>query len=179
MREVVALFAQKETQDELGGRRIVVALADTLFPGTSVLHSRARYLLFIPWFCERASRLKNPEQTLDWFEREMIMVFKDADLTSYERQGLIGIEAGAQVRQLPSVAYWTAPTAWGILAWPGSIAETLDRSRHLRGRTAPDDADELADRAPTVWHPGIGQIPPGFPKENLDGAFRLHRHEAE
>ena len=55
VREVVALFSQKETQDELGGRRIVVALADTLFPGTSVLHARARYLFFIPG-CARGRR---------------------------------------------------------------------------------------------------------------------------
>lgn len=75
VREVVQLFAQKETQDELGGRRIVGGVADTLFPGTSVLHSRARYLLFIPWLCERASRGKNPEQSPDWFERELITVF--------------------------------------------------------------------------------------------------------
>lgn len=180
VREVVQLFAQKDTQDELGGRRIVVALADTLFPGTSVLHSRARYLLFIPWFCERASREKQPEKSLDWYERQMITVFRDdPDLTSDERRGLIGIDAGAQVRQLPSTAYWSALSAWGILAWPGSIAETLDRSRHLRGHTAPDDADELADRVQSVWHPGVGEAPTGFPKENLDGAFRLHAHEAE
>lgn len=103
VREVVQLFSQKDTQDELGGRRIMVALADTLFPGTSVLHSRARYLLFIPWFCERASREKQPEKSLDWYERQMITVFRDDhDLTSEERRGLIGIDAGAQVRQLPS-----------------------------------------------------------------------------
>lgn len=180
VREVVQLFAQKETQDELGGRRIVVALADELFPGTSVLHSRARYLLFIPWLCEKAARSKDPVRALDYAERELITSFKsDPTMTSDDLRGLIGIEAGAQVRQLPSVAYWTALRAWGILVWPGSAAETLDRMRHLRHDRPTDDLDELADRARVVWHHGVGRAPEGFPKENLDGGFRLKAHEAE
>lgn len=178
VREVVQLFAQKETQDELGGRRIVVALADLLFPGTSVLHSRARYLLFIPWLCEKASREKNPERSLDYYERELITVFKSSDLPHEEIRGLIGIEAGARVRQLPSVAYWTALNAWKILVWPGSAAETMARSRQLRGRPSNDDTDELAERGLAVWHPHLPPMPRGFPKQDIDGAFRLRSDEA-
>ena len=48
-REIVALFSQRESRDELGLGRIRDALSDTLFPGTSVLLTRARYLLFVPW----------------------------------------------------------------------------------------------------------------------------------
>ncbi len=60
VREIVRMFSQRETQDEMGGRRIVVALSDALFPGTSVLHSRARYLLFIPWLLQRAASPPRP-----------------------------------------------------------------------------------------------------------------------
>ena len=45
-REIVAMFSQRESRDELGLGRIRDALSDTLFPGTSVLLTRARYLLF-------------------------------------------------------------------------------------------------------------------------------------
>ena len=47
--EIVRMFSQPESRDELGLGQIRDALSDTLFPGTSVLLTRARYLLFVPW----------------------------------------------------------------------------------------------------------------------------------
>ena len=41
-REIVAMFSQAESRDELGLGQIRDALSDTLFPGTSVLLTRAR-----------------------------------------------------------------------------------------------------------------------------------------
>lgn len=41
------------TVDELGIGSIRGALADSLFPGTSVLPTRRRYVLFIPWLMEQ------------------------------------------------------------------------------------------------------------------------------
>ena len=35
------------------------ALADSLFPGTSVLQTRLRYVLFIPWLMQRAASRKS------------------------------------------------------------------------------------------------------------------------
>src|SRR3954447_24392360 len=49
MQEVVELFRERDTVDELGIGSVRDAFSDLLFPGTSVLHTRARYLLFIPW----------------------------------------------------------------------------------------------------------------------------------
>ena len=48
-REIVAMFSQRESRDELGLGQIRDTLSDTLFPGTSVLLTRARYFLFVPW----------------------------------------------------------------------------------------------------------------------------------
>ena len=42
-REIVRMFSQPESRDELGLGQIRDALSDTLFPGTSVLLTRARY----------------------------------------------------------------------------------------------------------------------------------------
>src|ERR1700674_5365187 len=53
MLEVVDLFREKGTVDELGLGTIRDAFADRLFPGTSTLHSRTRYCLFIPWLSQR------------------------------------------------------------------------------------------------------------------------------
>ncbi|MBI2170314.1 MAG: hypothetical protein HYU28_12570 [Actinobacteria bacterium] len=173
VREVVQLFSQRETQDELGGRRIVVTLADALFPGTSVLHSRARYLLFIPWFCQVAAQKRQPLKALDTLERRLIGRF----IEEGHVEGLIGRDAGVNVKQLPSSAYWTALEAWGIRQWPGDLATTLDRSRASGGEDG-DDVDELAHRAPSVWHPEVGTSPVGFPDDTVDGGFSLKRGEA-
>lgn len=178
VREIVQLFAQKETQDELGGRRIVVVLSDLLFPGTSVLHSRARYLFFIPWFCQDAAPKKDPVSHLDWLERYLIKAFLDHHELPVEdsREGLIGLQAGPKVKQLPSTAYWTALIEWGLLQWPGTMAQTLERIRFASHHA--DDVDELADRSQPIWHPGLGRMPKGFPYDDLQGGFRLTQAEA-
>src|SRR3954465_12682008 len=60
MLEVVDLFRDKGTVDELGVGTIRDAFADRLFPGTSTLQSRTRYWLFFPWLYQR---LEGPKVT--------------------------------------------------------------------------------------------------------------------
>ncbi|MGO1736492.1 MAG: DUF6361 family protein, partial [Leucobacter sp.] len=61
MRDIIRLFADRDSRDELGLGQVRDALGDILFPGSSTLHTRARYLLFIPWiYQEAAARNKKP-----------------------------------------------------------------------------------------------------------------------
>ena len=80
-REIVAMFSQRESRDELGLDRIRDALSDTLFPGTSVLLTRARYLLFVPWlFREGARRGSRGPQLASWVdgqERRLIGALRE------------------------------------------------------------------------------------------------------
>jgi hypothetical protein len=55
-REIVALFAQPESRDELGIGTVRDALSGAMFPGISVLQSSARYFLFVPWACRSDNR---------------------------------------------------------------------------------------------------------------------------
>ncbi len=177
-REIVQMFSMKETQDELGGRQVVVVLSDALFPGTSVLHSRARYLLFIPWFFKQASRRTNPPAALETLERSMIKAFRapSDEVSAEDRlQGLVGRAAGDMVKQLPSTAYWTALSSWDILRSNGTIRDVL---KATAGSTMASEADELADRSRALWNSGVGEAPKGFPSETLDGGFRLKPSEA-
>lgn len=177
VREIVQMFSLRETQDELGGRQVVVVLSDALFPGTSVLHSRARYLLFVPWLCKIASKRTNKAASLDTLERKLIVAFR-ADDTVEEADrlvGLVGRDAGELVKQLPSTGYWTALSAWGILQHPGSRREVLDWTAAASGT---QEADELADRVRSVWNPGVGEAPQGFPTDDVAGGFRLTTSEA-
>ena len=53
MRQVERSLANNEqdTRDEIGFLLIHQGFADRFFPGTSVLHERIRYALFVPWLC--------------------------------------------------------------------------------------------------------------------------------
>ncbi|MBE1487519.1 DUF6361 family protein [Plantactinospora soyae] len=56
MRELLKLFSNAESRDELGLGQVRDAFSDLLFPGTSVLQTRARYLLIVPWCHQEAQR---------------------------------------------------------------------------------------------------------------------------
>ena len=50
--ELVSALNEPGTLDELGIGTIRDTIADTLFPGTSTIQTRARYFLFIPWILQ-------------------------------------------------------------------------------------------------------------------------------
>ena len=79
MREILALFSDRGTVDDLGVGIIRDAISNTLFPGTSVIQTRARYFLFIPWIFQRFEK-SHPKQVLQKthdFERALIQMLKD------------------------------------------------------------------------------------------------------
>ncbi len=49
MNQILALFRESETWDELGIGPIGDSFADLLFPGSSTIQTRLRYMLFVPW----------------------------------------------------------------------------------------------------------------------------------
>src|SRR3954464_2212072 len=58
--EVIDLFREEDTRDELGLGTIRDPLSDLLFPGTSTIQTRARYFLFIPWIYNELQRRRIP-----------------------------------------------------------------------------------------------------------------------
>ena len=53
MRQVLDLFKEQGTVDEMGLGRLRDALSEALFPGTSTIQTRLRYVLFVPWIYRR------------------------------------------------------------------------------------------------------------------------------
>lgn len=174
-REIIALFAQPESRDELGIGQIRDAFSNTLFPGTSVLHTRARYFLFVPWiYRDGLSRGRTGQDLNAWAdrqERRLIEALKKAGATD----GLIGRVAGAAVKLLPAAMYWSGLVRYGIL--------TRDVARdQLTGAVGNQisevtTADELAARENGEWNPTLPPAPDGFPGE-VPGGFALSRDEA-
>ena len=60
--DVVDLLREPSTVDELGLEAVRDVFADLLFPGTSTIQTRARYLLFVPWQCLELERLRVPSR---------------------------------------------------------------------------------------------------------------------
>lgn len=170
VRDIIQLFAQSETQDALGLGQVRDAYSDLLFPGTSTLHTRARYLLFVPWcFLVAASGTHDPAVILTRGrknERQLIVTLK----AEPDRTGLIGAQTGPQVRNLPSTIYATALRRFDIQH--GEIGTPSPRPR------ASDGEHESSELTAGVWHRRLPMPPPDFPG-SAPGGFALTPAEAE
>ena len=60
MREIIDLFKDEDSVDELGLRSIRDPLADLMFPGLSTIQTRARYFLLVPWLYQRIENQRVP-----------------------------------------------------------------------------------------------------------------------
>src|SRR5579862_9108325 len=66
---------EQDTRDEIGFLLIHQGFADRFFPGTSVLHTRVRYALFVPWLFLHAKDQTERCRSLNGaVERELIQL---------------------------------------------------------------------------------------------------------
>ena len=158
--------------DELGMLEIHQGYANRFFPGTSVLHTRLRYLLFVAWAYEslRHHRGGPPDiaREVAKQERRLGIALKH----NTKGWGLIGRRTLPRMpAQRPSMMYWSALAEWGLLhrhsngSWP-SRAEIHARLANAEGhRSLQDDEGRSLLRyvSPFV------QLPP-IPHRWPDGA---------
>ncbi len=169
MRDIIQLFTDREARDELGIGTIRDALGDMLFPGTSTLHTRARYLLFVPWIYTQAAGGRNPVGQAERLERQLVTAFADAE----DKAGLLGSVAGTALKTLPSQIYWAALGTYGIRSDAGATRE----STLLADQAETMESDESVS-VQGAWHGSIPAHPEGFPAAVPSG-FTLTREEAE
>jgi hypothetical protein len=166
-REMLRLFEEKESRDELGIGQVRDAFSDLLFPGTSVLLTRARYFLIVPWcgqFADSTAHYQRGRQTLDMVERRALVALKAA---ASGEPGIIGAYAGTAVKNLPSVLYKQALERYGIA-----------RPAVESGVLAEEAVGEHVTRdAPGRWVSSLPTAPSGFP-DTIDGGVRLSPEEA-
>lgn len=172
MRDLIRLFEEPGTRDELGIGSIRDAFSELLFPGTSVIQTRARYFLFVPWHFVATERrgLSGDAllQRVDQEERKLVERFRKVGAVN----GLIGRIAGARVKTLPSTIYWNGLEQFGILTAPMSM-----RAASSFGAYLGDEGDELVSRRMSAWHPTLPPAPKGFPGED-SGGFDMTAEEA-
>lgn len=114
MDRLLDAFRDKSTVDELGIGTIRDAFANALFPGTSTLHTRARYLLFVPWAVTTTTAhrysLERAERELRRLEVKLIHALLAGDRDG----GVIGRDARENLKRMPSTVYWGAIQAYGL-----------------------------------------------------------------
>jgi hypothetical protein len=114
--EAYLLNEAQGVRDEIGFLIVHQRYADRFFPGTSVLHTRLRYVLFVAWMYEdlrREGRIATPWQRVQKEELKLVERLQNAG------DGIIGIRtwrsSGRPTSQPPSFVYWTALATWGLL----------------------------------------------------------------
>ncbi len=177
--DIVDLFRERDTRDELGVGVIRDTFSDILFPGTSTIQTRAKYFLFIPWIYRdlEGKRVSLPEFESRARREETKLI--DALLQSGERDGVIGQFARGALQRLPSVIYWSGLQRWGILLPPVSreyYIRTIDTTYHSATRNEyGDDGSAPIETRTQTWHPELVHAPDGFPQ---DVTFNLTTAEA-
>jgi hypothetical protein len=135
-------------RDEVGFLIIHQRYADHFFPGTSVLHTRLRYALLIPWIFQTL-REKRPAPR-DFGQAYVDMEHEITGRLKFngeagEKDGVIGGEVYPKaISQPPAYVYWTALSKWGLIGTrpdgrPWSRADMARLLAASRSRTLLDD----------------------------------------
>lgn len=183
MLDVIELFGERTTRDELGLGSVRDAFADLFFPGTSTIQTRAKYFLFVPWVylkleqkCTASSKVANRARKL---EIELARQLEQ----SGETDGVIGRVAKEKLQRLPSSIYWQGLYQWGIRVFSGSQDEyhrSLDlfyeRQRSRRASRHEHDGETADDPDLHNWHAGLPAPDDDFPN---GVTLALEPHEAE
>lgn len=158
-RELLALFESPNARDELGLATLRDGISDALFPATSTIHTKLRYMFFIPWLVQIADQEnKDVRKHFESLEYELIKALKKGHVGA----GIIGGTTGDSLKRLPSSVYWSALENLGI--------------RNLRGTIGSMLADNAGDLRENLWHPDLPKPPSLLMKK---ASFKLLPEEKE
>ena len=85
MNQILALFKESGTRDEFGIGPIRDSFADLLFPGTSTIQTRLRYMLFVPWIHKSLEEKNVPSSEIPRRARNLVISLIVETLGSYLR----------------------------------------------------------------------------------------------
>ena len=179
---ILSLFQEKESRDELGLGAIRDSFADALFPGTSTIQTRLRYMLFVPWVYTDLEKRRISPPEFAARARQMEMVLVDPLLSNSDHAGVFGRLAGRSLKRLPSSVYWNGLGEWGIRRilcsqdeYHRHVNEVYNRRDASRRRYEKDDYPESETQ---TWHPRLPDAPDGFPDDVDKISFELQPDEA-
>ena len=178
--DVIDLFRETGTLDELGIGAIRDSFSDLLFPGTSTVQTRACYFLILPWTFLRLERLGVPSASAAERARAEELKLNAVLCQGSDTEGVFGNTSGRALKRLPSAAYSGGLGKWGIRLFPAHLDayfHSLDDFYRRLARAKQSEMDPEGRRGlPANWHPHLPGPPPGFPYE---ASVVLRREDAE
>ena len=167
MIEVISLFKQRDTRDEMGLAQIRDDFAEMFFPGTTTIQTRARYFLFVPWLFRHYEARKTPSARMADRIRNSELQLMRALVASGNNDGIIGQRSGASLQRFPSSIYWNGMRMWGILRFQGAIYQyfqSLDRFYRRKTSLPEIETSEMVQETNVNWDPHLPPIPNDFPQ---------------
>jgi hypothetical protein len=155
-----------EVRDEIGFMAVHHAFADRFFPGASVLHTRLRYLFFVPWLMQSVASERSAVSLSDRLTRAEA-VAKDQLKANGNPRGIIGRRSPRRhIRsQLPSIVYWNALQQWGLVRCKpdGTYPSRLEALQSLSDISAAEKRNSRDDDDVAVEenvNPFVNALPP-------------------
>lgn len=165
---------EPSTLDVLGLGSVRDAFSQMLHPGTSYVHTRLRYLMFLPWIFQRLEADKVAPghffRRLRHHEAELIDCLRHLG----PGQGVIGYQAGRNLKRMPSFIYWGGLWDWGLRRLPLSMGEYARRAAAVGGMLAAktvDDDGHMTDTIAPMWAP-LPDPPGDFLRADIDFEMR-------
>jgi len=178
-RDVLQLFTESGTRDELGIGPIRDSISDQLFPGTSVIQTRLRYMLLAPWLLMDMEAREIPSAKFQKTARDAELRL-NAALRSED--GAFGKSSGDDLQRLASEVYWAGLGSWGIRLFQGTQQDYFRRmdsfykARRMRQRR--DDNEWMDPARGSTWHHSLADLRPKG--ELIEGAtLRVRKDEAQ
>lgn len=156
----VESLAERQPVDELGLSTIRNAFANAFFPGTSTLHTRLRYFLFVSWIFRDSDSKSDPIKAARRQEEALIEALEER-----EPRGVIGSRSGPATKRLPGVVYWNGLQQWGLFRSNDDIDGFFRARSSIRGLSASrDDDGNSSGSSKTRWDPNLPHPPEDFLK---------------
>jgi hypothetical protein len=175
--EAIDRLRERETRDELGFASIRNVFADLFFPGTTVMQTRPRYFLFVPWLYQSLAKKRGARSDVaSALRREELRMIEQLKAAG-EVDGVIGRRSGKRLLRTPSSIYWLGLRDWGLCRFHGIQEDFHRRFEHLTNADAIDHDDDgvALDRSVGVWDPELPAAPANFPETV---SLKLLKHEA-
>ncbi|WP_283169594.1 DUF6361 family protein [Curtanaerobium respiraculi] len=169
---VLAALQEPTAIDELGIGIVRDAFADELFPTTSTLFTKARYLFLVPYALRDMEREDNTSKTArqlrrSYDDREKQLAIRLLKANAADTTGIIGARSlrgdfsGHWVKRGPAVIYWATIRKLGLCRNPDMGFDEFFRTIEGRGassrrRSSAEDAangwndDDMASQS--LWH---------------------------
>lgn len=120
---VLRQLTEPGAMDELGIGTVRDAFSDILFPGTSTIQTRAKYLFLVPYICTELERSgkRSPREFIESLEQRELDLIDILDKGNAE--GVIGSRSRQALRRKPSSIYWNALRTYGFFTEPLTLSE--------------------------------------------------------